>query len=34
MARYAARSLEALTAFKAARALTERPGDATLLQLT
>jgi hypothetical protein len=27
MARYAARCLEALTAFKAARALTERPGD-------
>ena len=26
MARFAARSLEALTAFKAARALTERPG--------
>jgi hypothetical protein len=27
LARYAARSLEALTAFKAARALSERPGD-------
>ena len=27
LARYAARSLEALTAFKAARALTERPGE-------
>jgi len=27
MARYAARCLEALTAFKAARALTERPGE-------
>ena len=27
LARFAARSLEALTAFKAARALSERPGD-------
>jgi hypothetical protein len=30
MARYAARCLEALTAFKAARALTEQPGDAAM----